>query len=56
VLVAEGQQSALRLMERDNGINYDNRTVPKVVPKRMGSTNPQVLSGGDAAFVPKNII
>src|SRR5260370_807129 len=30
--------------------------MPKVDPKTMGSTNPKVFFGGDAAFGPKNII
>ena len=30
--------------------------MPKVDEKTMGSTNPEIFFGGDAAFGPKNII
>src|SRR5215470_3049704 len=56
VLVAVGQENACPWIERDVGIEFDKWNMPKVDPKTMGSTNPKVFFGGDAAFGPKNII
>ena len=56
VLVAVGQENAFPWIERDCGIDFDKWNMPVVDPKTMGSTNPKVFFGGDAAFGPKNII
>ena len=56
VLVAIGQENAFPWIERDIGIEFDERGMPKVDPKTMCSTHPKILFGGDAAFGPKNII
>jgi NADPH-dependent glutamate synthase beta subunit-like oxidoreductase len=56
VLVAVGQENAFPWIERDSGVEFDKWNMPKVDPKTMGSTNPKVFFGGDAAFGPKNII
>jgi ferredoxin len=56
VLVAVGQENAFPWIERDVGIEFDKWDMPKVDPATMGSTNPRVFFGGDAAFGPKNII
>jgi formate dehydrogenase beta subunit len=56
VLVAVGQENAFPWIERDVGIEFDKWDMPKVDPKTMASTHPQVFFGGDSAFGPKNII
>jgi formate dehydrogenase beta subunit len=56
VLVAIGQENAFPWIERDIGIEFDRWDMPKVDPKTMQSTRPDVFFGGDAAFGPKNII
>ncbi len=56
VLVAVGQENSFPWIERDIGIEFDKWDMPKVDPKTMGSTNPRIFFGGDAAFGPKNII
>jgi formate dehydrogenase beta subunit len=56
VLVAVGQENAFPWIERDIGIAFDDKGMPKVDEKTMASTNPKVFFGGDAAFGPKNII
>ena len=57
VLVAVGQENAFPWVERDIGIEFDDRWgMPKVEETTMRSTLPNVFFGGDAAFVPKNII
>ena len=56
VLVAVGQENAFPWIERDIGIEFDKWNMPKVDPKTMQSTLPNVFFGGDAAFGPKNII
>jgi NADPH-dependent glutamate synthase beta subunit-like oxidoreductase len=56
VLVAVGQENAFPWIERDIGIEFDKWDMPKVDPKTMQSTRPDVFFGGDAAFGPKNII
>ncbi len=55
VLIAVGQENAFPWIERDSGIEFDNG-LPKVDPKTMQSSVPNVFFGGDAAFGPKNII
>jgi NADPH-dependent glutamate synthase beta subunit-like oxidoreductase len=56
VLVAVGQENAFPWIERDIGLEFDKWGMPKVDPKTMQSTIPNVFFGGDAAFGPKNII
>lgn len=57
VLVAVGQENAFPWIERDIGIEFDDRWgMPKVEETTMRSTHPKVFFGGDAAFGPKNII
>jgi NADPH-dependent glutamate synthase beta subunit-like oxidoreductase len=56
VLVAVGQENAFPWIERDIGIEFDQWDMPVVDELTMGSTNPRVFFGGDAAFGPKNII
>ncbi|HWZ66436.1 MAG TPA: FAD-dependent oxidoreductase [Stellaceae bacterium] len=56
VLIAVGQENAFPWIERDIGIEFDRWGMPKVDPKTMRSTLPNVFFGGDAAFGPKNII
>jgi NADPH-dependent glutamate synthase beta subunit-like oxidoreductase len=55
-LIAVGQENAFPWIERDIGIEFDRWDMPKVNPKTMQSTLPNVFFGGDAAFGPKNII
>jgi formate dehydrogenase beta subunit len=56
VLVAVGQENAFPWIERDIGLDFDKWGMPKVDPKTMRATLPNVFFGGDAAFGPKNII
>jgi formate dehydrogenase (NADP+) beta subunit len=56
VLIAVGQENAFPWIERDIGVEFDRWDMPKVDPKTMQSTLPNVFFGGDAAFGPKNII
>jgi formate dehydrogenase beta subunit len=56
VLVAIGQENAFPWIERDIGLEFDRWGLPKVDPKTMQSTLPNVFFGGDSAFGPKNII
>ncbi len=56
VLLAIGQENAFPWIERDIGIEFDKWDMPKVDPRTMQSTIPNVFFGGDAAFGPKNII
>jgi NADPH-dependent glutamate synthase beta subunit-like oxidoreductase len=56
VLVAVGQENAFPWIERDIGIEFDKWDMPKVDPKTMQSSRPDIFFGGDAAFGPKNII
>src|SRR5205807_1803770 len=49
-------ENAFPWIERDIGIEFDKWDMPKVDPKTMQSTRPDVFFGGDAAFGPKNII
>jgi NADPH-dependent glutamate synthase beta subunit-like oxidoreductase len=57
VLVAVGQENAFPWIERDIGIDFDDKwDMPVVDQTTFVSTNPKVFFGGDAAFGPKNII
>ncbi|MEQ1753854.1 MAG: FAD-dependent oxidoreductase [Micropepsaceae bacterium] len=56
VLVAVGQENAFPWIEKDQGIEFDKWSMPKVDDVTYQSTNPKVFFGGDAAFGPKNII
>ncbi len=56
VLVAVGQENAFPWIERDIGIEFDERGMPVVDRGTMQSTLPAVFFGGDSAFGPKNII
>jgi ferredoxin len=56
VLVAVGQENSFPWIERDIGLEFDRWGMPKVDPKTMRSTIPNVFFGGDSAFGPKNII
>jgi len=57
VLVAVGQENAFPWIERDIGLEFDDKWDMPVVDKlTMQSTIPSVFFGGDAAFGPKNII
>jgi NADPH-dependent glutamate synthase beta subunit-like oxidoreductase len=56
VLVAIGQENSFPWIERDIGIEFDRRGLPKLNEATFQSTLPRVFFGGDAAFGPKNII
>lgn len=57
VLVAVGQENAFPWIERDIGVEFDDKwDMPKVDGTTFASTHPKVFFGGDAAFGPKNII
>jgi len=56
VLVAVGQENAFPWIERDIGIEFDQRGMPVVDKVTMQSSLPNVFFGGDSAFGPKNII
>ncbi|RYF17256.1 MAG: 4Fe-4S dicluster domain-containing protein [Comamonadaceae bacterium] len=56
VLVAVGQENAFPWIERDCGIAFDRRGLPRLDPATFQSSLPHVFFGGDAAFGPKNII
>jgi formate dehydrogenase beta subunit len=56
VILAIGQENAFPWMERDIGINFDDRGMPIVERATMQSTLPGVFFGGDAAWGPENII
>ncbi|HZY21357.1 MAG TPA: FAD-dependent oxidoreductase [Beijerinckiaceae bacterium] len=56
ILVAIGQENAFPWIEREIGLEFDRWGLPKVDPKTMQSTLPNVFFGGDSAFGPKNII
>jgi NADPH-dependent glutamate synthase beta subunit-like oxidoreductase len=57
VLVAVGQENAFPWIERDIGLEFDDRwDMPVVNETTFQSTHPKVFFGGDAAFGPKNII
>ncbi len=56
VLVAIGQQNAFPWIERDSGVEFDQRQMPVVDPLTFQSSHPKVFFGGDAAFGPENVI
>ncbi|MGE0800478.1 MAG: FAD-dependent oxidoreductase [Lautropia sp.] len=56
VLVAIGQENAFPWIEQDIGLAFDEWGMPKLDPKTLQSSLPQVFFGGDAALGPKNII
>ena len=56
VILAIGQENAFPWMERDIGINFDDKGMPIVERATMQSTLPGVFFGGDAAWGPENII
>lgn len=56
VLVAVGQENYLPWIERDIGLDFDDRGMPVVNPDTFQSTHDKVFFGGDAAFGPANII
>lgn len=56
VLLAIGQANAFPWIERDIGIEFNERDLAVVDEVTYQSTNPMVFFGGDAAFGPKNII
>ncbi|MEL0082107.1 MAG: FAD-dependent oxidoreductase [Gammaproteobacteria bacterium] len=56
VLVAIGQSNAFPWIERDIGLEFDDRDMPIVDELTHQSSLPDVFFGGDAAFGPKNII
>ncbi|HUQ88979.1 MAG TPA: FAD-dependent oxidoreductase [Vicinamibacterales bacterium] len=57
VVLAIGQENAFPWIERDMGLDFDNKwDMPVVDKKTFMSTRPGVFFGGDAAFGPANII
>jgi NADPH-dependent glutamate synthase beta subunit-like oxidoreductase/ferredoxin len=56
VLMAIGQENAFTWIERDIGVAFDDRGMPKVDRTTFQSTHPKVFFGGDAAWGPENII
>lgn len=56
VLIAIGQENAFPWIERDLGLEFDRRGLPRVDVATYQSTLPNVFFGGDAAFGLKNII
>ena len=56
VILAIGQENAFPFIERDIGIEFDQRDMPIVSRTTMQSTLPGVFFGGDAAWGPENII
>lgn len=56
VLLAVGQQNAYPYIERDIGLEFDDRGLPVIDPVTLQSTLPKVFFGGDAAFGPRNVI
>lgn len=57
VLCAIGQENAFPWIERDIGLEWDERwDMPKVDRVTLRSSHPKVFFGGDAAFGPENII
>jgi NADPH-dependent glutamate synthase beta subunit-like oxidoreductase/ferredoxin len=57
VLVAVGQENSFPWIERDIGLDFDDRwDMPVVNEDTFQSTLKNVFFGGDAAFGPKNII
>ena len=57
VIIAVGQENAFPWIERDIGLQFDDRwDMPVVDETTFQSTLDKVFFGGDAAFGPKNII
>ncbi|MFN8668398.1 MAG: FAD-dependent oxidoreductase [Gemmatimonadaceae bacterium] len=56
VILAIGQDNAFPWIERDIGVEFDARGMPKVDKATHQSTHPKVFFGGDAAWGPENII
>lgn len=57
VLCAIGQENAFPWIERDIGLDWDERwDMPQVDRVTFRSSHPKVFFGGDAAFGPENII
>jgi NADPH-dependent glutamate synthase beta subunit-like oxidoreductase/ferredoxin len=56
VILAIGQDNSFPWIERDIGVEFDSRGMPKVSKETHQSTHPQVFFGGDAAWGPENII
>jgi NADPH-dependent glutamate synthase beta subunit-like oxidoreductase len=57
VLVAIGQENSFPWIERDIGLEFDDKWDMPVVDKvTFQSTHPKVFFGGDAAFGPENVI
>jgi ferredoxin len=56
VILAIGQENAFPWIERDAGIEFDDRQMPVVDRATFQSTRPGVFFGGDAAWGPENII
>jgi formate dehydrogenase beta subunit len=57
VLIAVGQENSFPWIERDLGVNFDDKWDMPVVDKvTFQSTLPKVFFGGDAAFGPENVI
>ncbi|HUG39487.1 MAG TPA: FAD-dependent oxidoreductase [Longimicrobiales bacterium] len=56
VIVAIGQDAAFPWIERDIGIDLDDRGLPVVDRTTFVSTRPGVFFGGDAAWGPENVI
>ncbi len=56
VLIAVGQENSFPWIERDIGLDFGKWDMPVVDEVTFQSTNPKVFFGGDAAFVPKNVI
>jgi formate dehydrogenase (NADP+) beta subunit len=56
VILAIGQESAFPWIEREIGIEFDDRGMPVVDRVTYESTRPGVFFGGDAAWGPENII
>lgn len=56
VILAIGQDNAFEWIERDIGVEFDAKGMPKVDKSTHQSTHPKVFFGGDAAWGPENII
>ena len=56
VILAIGQENSFPWVERDIGIDFDDKGMPVVHRATMASTLPGVFFGGDAAWGPENII
>jgi formate dehydrogenase beta subunit len=56
VILAIGQENAFPWIERDLGVEFDDKGMPVVDQMTHQSTNQRVFFGGDAAWGPQNII